>query len=291
MPDDLLPSDSFSEIVNTHYKDPNSFNQVVNDLFAKMADGGYFGASKIPHFNGDLFNNSDTVELSETALLHLAETVNKNWRDIDPSIFGTLFERALDASKRAQLGAHYTAAADILRVIKPVILKPLRREWQDAKRAAESLLAREKRVAALARLEAFRRRLATLRVLDPACGSGNFLYLALRALLDLEKEVIDFAAHTAGMARIHSTRNPPSNPTSSSASSSIPTPPRSPAPPSGSAISSGTRPTASPIPIPPSSPPWIPSNSATPSSPPTPPANPANPNGPPLNSSSAIHRF
>ncbi len=193
--DDLLPSDSFTDIVNTHYKDPNSFNQVVNDLFAKMADGGYFGASKIPHFNGDLFNHSDTVELSGTALFHLQQTVWKNWRDIDPSIFGTLFERALDASKRAQLGAHYTSAADILRVIEPVLLQPLRREWGEVRQAAESLLTREQRDAAWAKLAAFRRRLATLRVLDPACGSGNFLYLALRALLDLEKEVIDFAAH------------------------------------------------------------------------------------------------
>ncbi len=192
--DDLLPSDSFTKIVNAHYKDPNSFNQVVNDLFAKMADGGYFGASKIPHFNGDLFNHSETVELSGTALFHLQQTVWKNWRDIDPSIFGTLFERALDASKRAQLGAHYTAAADIMRVIDPVLLKPLRREWEDVQSDAEKLLKREKRDDAFSALAAFRRRLATLRVLDPACGSGNFLYLALRALLDLEKEVIDFAA-------------------------------------------------------------------------------------------------
>ncbi len=192
--DDLLPSDSFTDIVNTHYKDPNSFNQVVNDLFAKMADGGYFGASKIPHFNGDLFNHSDTVELSGTALFHLQQTVWKNWREIDPSIFGTLFERALDASKRAQLGAHYTAAADILCVIEPVLLKPLRREWQAIRQAAESSLSREKRDDASARLAAFRHRLATLRVLDPACGSGNFLYLAMSSLLDIELEVIEFAA-------------------------------------------------------------------------------------------------
>ena len=152
---------------------------------------------QIPHFNGDLFNHSETIELSGTALFHLQQTVWKNWRDIDPSIFrhGTLFERALDASKRAQLGAHYTSAADILRVIEPVLLKPLRREWQAIQTDAEKLLTNvEKRDDAFATLVAFRHRLATLRVLDPACGSGNFLYLALRALLDLEKEVIDFAA-------------------------------------------------------------------------------------------------
>ena len=191
---DLLPSDSFSEIVESHFKDPRAFNQIVADLFDKMADGGFFGRDIIPHFNGDLFNHSDTVELSDVALFHLQQTVWKNWRDIDPSIFGTLFERALDASKRAQLGAHYTAAADILRVIEPVMLKPLRREWDEVRAAAETALTRERRDDAFARLDAFRQRLATIKVLDPACGSGNFLYLALRELLDLEKEVIDFAA-------------------------------------------------------------------------------------------------
>ena len=191
---DLLPNDYFSEIVKKHYKDPSYFNDVVADLFTYMAEGGRFGRDIIPHFNGDLFNHSDTVELSDVALFHLQETVRKNWRDIDPSIFGTLFERALDASKRAQLGAHYTAAADILRVIEPVLLKPLRQEWDEVRAAAETALKRERRDDAFARLDAFRQRLATLKVLDPACGSGNFLYLALRELLDLEKAIIDFAA-------------------------------------------------------------------------------------------------
>ena len=164
------------------------------------------------------------MELSATALQRLGEATQKNWRNIEPSIFGTLFERALDASKRSQLGAHYTGADDIMLVIDPVVMEPLRREWDAARAEIETLLdggeASESGLrdlldygpqswqsenlenpdsdhppeAALARLEAFQQRLASVKVLDPACGSGNFLYLALRSLLDLEKQVIDFAA-------------------------------------------------------------------------------------------------
>ena len=206
-----------------------------------MATGGFSGADEIAHFNGDLFNVVDTVELSTTALQRLGEACERNWRDIEPSIFGTLFERALDASKRAQTGAHYTGAEDIDLVVEPVVMTPLRREWDAARVEIESSEAgfsgledlqdygRQSRQsesseagfsgfedlrdygrqsgqsenpvnpdsddsAARQRLEAFRERLASVRVLDPACGSGNFLYIALRSLLDLEKEVIDYAA-------------------------------------------------------------------------------------------------
>ncbi len=124
----------------------------------------------------------------------LGEAVVANWRSIEPSIFGTLFERALDASKRAQTGAHYTGADDIELVVEPVVMTPLRREWDAARHEIDLLLDEANTDAARERLEAFRRRLASVTVLDPACGSGNFLYIALRSLLDLELAVIDFAA-------------------------------------------------------------------------------------------------
>ena len=205
----LLPDGLFTRIVQQHYRDPARFDRAIRSLFAQMATGGFSGADEIAHFNGDLFNVIDTVELSTAALQRLGEACEKNWRDIEPSIFGTLFERALDASKRAQTGAHYTGADDIALVVEPVVMTPLRREWEAARREIEGLL--EGELADLAahgeivepqvqderaqqRLEAFRRRLASVTVLDPACGSGNFLYIALRSLLDLEREVIDFAA-------------------------------------------------------------------------------------------------
>ena len=189
----LLRSGLFSDIVRNHWKNPDVFNHAVKNLFDQMAGGGLFGADAIAHFNGDLFSESETVELSGVSLFKLMKAIDKNWRDIEPSIFGTLFEGALDATKRSQLGAHYTSPGDIMLVVEPVLMKPLRREWDDARHDAEALLAQSDRDGALMRLKAFQERLASVTVLDPACGSGNFLYIALRSLLDLEKETIDFA--------------------------------------------------------------------------------------------------
>ncbi len=191
----LLPKGLFTEITKQHFRSPETFDQVVRALFASMKDGGFFGQHRIPWFNGDLFNELDTVELSEVALYELVNAADKNWRNIEPSIFGTLFEGALDAAKRAQLGAHYTGSDDIMLVVEPVVMKPLRREWDDARNRADVLNDDGKPEEALAALGAFRRRLTEVTVLDPACGSGNFLYITLRSLLDLEKEVIDHAAN------------------------------------------------------------------------------------------------
>ena len=190
----LLPGGLFSRIVRQHNHDPNTFDLAVRGLFDQMAkaEGGLFGADRVSYFNGDLFNSADTALFSDVALYHLAQAAQKDWRSIEPSIFGTLFERALDASKRSQLGAHYTGAGDIELVVEPVVMEPLRREWAAAQGEANRLAARGEEGAARDRLEAFRERLASVTVLDPACGSGNFLYVALRSLLDLEKRVIDF---------------------------------------------------------------------------------------------------
>ena len=190
----LLPGNPFSQVVHQHYRNPPVFDSAIGDLFQQMAGGGMFGATQIAHFNGDLFSNAETVELSESALQRLEEATRRNWRNIEPSIFGTLFERALDASKRAHLGAHYTSADDIMLVVDPVVMAPLRTEWEEVQQEVGNLLVEENRDAARVRLAAFQQRLFEVEVLDPACGSGNFLYLALRSLLDLERQTIDFAA-------------------------------------------------------------------------------------------------
>ena len=190
----LLPDGLFTQVLRQQFRNPKVFNQAVSGLFEQMSGGGLFGATEIAHFDGDLFSTTDTIELSTVALQRLVEASGKNWRNIEPSIFGTLFERALDASKRAYLGAHYTSADDIMLVVDPVLMDPLRREWESARQEVDDFLGNDDHPAARARLEAFQRRLASVTVLDPACGSGNFLYLALRSLLDLEKSVIDFGA-------------------------------------------------------------------------------------------------
>ena len=214
----LLPEGLFTSIMYDNRERPDLCNQAITGLFEKMAGGGMFGAKQIAWFNGDLFRADTPIELSPVALQRLGEACAQNWRSIEPSIFGTLFERALDASKRAQTGAHYTGADDIELVVEPVVMTPLRREWETARAEIESSEAGfagledfrdygrqsgqsvnpvnpdSDNPPARQRLEAFRERLASVRVLDPACGSGNFLYIALRSLLDLEREVIDFAA-------------------------------------------------------------------------------------------------
>ena len=121
-----------------------------------------------------------------------------DWSQVEPAIFGTLFERGLDPSKRSQLGAHYTDRGSIMRLIEPVLMTPLRRDFEKTKEQVEALLAQGKKVTArtpadqnpVAVFNAFLERLRAVRVLDPACGSGNFLYLALQALKDLEREAI-----------------------------------------------------------------------------------------------------
>ena len=190
----LLPEGLFTRIVAQNYRAPARFDGAIRSLFAQMAAGGFAGADPIARFNGDLFQAGDTVPLNTAALQKLGEACASNWRNIEPSIFGTLFERALDAAKRTLLGAHYTGAEDIMLVVEPVVMQPLRREWDAARREIDDLRADDDHSGAYARLEDFRRRLASVTVLDPACGSGNFLYLALRSLLDLEKQAIDYAA-------------------------------------------------------------------------------------------------
>ena len=190
----LLPEGLFTRIVAQNYRAPAHFDGAVRSLFAQMAAGGFAGADPIARFNGDLFQAGDTVPLNSAALQKLGEACASNWRNIEPSIFGTLFERALDAAKRTLLGAHYTGAEDIMLVVEPVVMQPLRREWDAARREIDDLRADDDHSGAYARLEDFRQRLASVTVLDPACGSGNFLYLALRSLLDLEKQAIDYAA-------------------------------------------------------------------------------------------------
>ena len=189
---DLLPESVFTRITKRYSTDSTRFNMVVRNLFAQMSVGGAFGIEDIPYFNGDLFDGAEPVELNDSALLQLALATDENWRNIEPSIFGTLFERALDATKRSSYGTHYTSADDIMLVIEPVLMKPLRREWNAAKSNADALLADGETAAAFAVLDAFRERLTNVTVLDPACGSGNFLYIALRSLLDLEREVIAY---------------------------------------------------------------------------------------------------
>ena len=201
---DLLPPNLFTRLIQSTRRQPAAFAAQLGQLFRAMSTGGWFGPEQIAHFDGRLFDDDHVPELDSESLDILARVSTLDWSHIEPSIFGTLFERSLDPAKRSQLGAHYTSKEDILLIVEPVLMAPLRRRWAEVQEQAQELAGRrdaagtartrERHHAALsALLLEFAGEIAATRVLDPACGSGNFLYVALRQLLDLEKEVVTLA--------------------------------------------------------------------------------------------------
>lgn len=192
----LLPDKVFSELVRVRYKDTTTdqFLKSLQILFRAMKEGSStFGSHVIPWFNGGLFEDDFVPEMLSANVRELLDACNKNWASIDPSIFGTLFERVIDESKRAQLGAHYTSKDDIMLVIEPVLMASLRAKWRKIKAEAENQIKQGISSAAFVTLKKFSDEVSSIRVLDPACGSGNFLYIALHELLDLQKQIIVFA--------------------------------------------------------------------------------------------------
>ena len=190
----LLPQGLFSDLLKGGLDDPRHLATTLESLFNVMATGGAFGKDKIRHFNGHLFEEATVFELTEDELRKLCEASEADWQFIQPSIMGTLFSRALEPEQRAQLGAHYTSEEDIKTLLEPVLMAPLRREWAALKKKLTAAYVSGKGTAAQReQLAAFQKKLAALTVLDPACGSGNFLYVALQLLLDLEKDVIAYA--------------------------------------------------------------------------------------------------
>ncbi|MGH6946915.1 MAG: class I SAM-dependent DNA methyltransferase, partial [Kiloniellales bacterium] len=176
---------------------PAEFEPLCRSLFGAMQGGGRLGFERVEWFNGGLFDDDSTLPLTRPHIEQALDAAAMDWSQIDPSVMGTLFERGLDPDKRSQLGAHYTDAEKIMKIIEPVIQRPLAAEWAEARAGIEALLAKGAQSAApgvrtKARNDAaklykgFLDRLRSFRVLDPACGSGNFLYLALQTLKDLE---------------------------------------------------------------------------------------------------------
>jgi hypothetical protein len=199
----LLPERLFTRVIENTQPHPEQFRDVVGKLFGAMARGGHFGAEKIAYFNGDLFEDGEVLDVTADEMRVLREVTDLDWSSIDASIFGTLFERALDPDKRSQLGAHYTSREDIEKLIEPVVMEPLRREWAAVRAEVDKLIdvpvfTKQRRDKTSQVLRAFLNRLHTVTVLDPACGSGNFLFVTLQKLKDLEKEVIVFAARFVG---------------------------------------------------------------------------------------------
>ena len=188
----LLPGRMFERLVNNKQATPERLTQGLTQLFGTMQNGGLYGVDDIPWFNGGLFQTIAVPPLSAPDLTELRRAADLNWSAIDVSIFGTLFERGLDPAKRSQLGAHYTDPATIERLIDPVIRRPLLQKWELIAQQIQALAAKIAKKgdrhyrAAHALFITWLDELKNYRALDPACGSGNFLYLALKCLKDVE---------------------------------------------------------------------------------------------------------
>ncbi len=196
------PDGIFTHIVKQSLNRPSIFTKYLQNLFAAMNDGGELMMRDIRYFNGTLFIYTHVEELLPEALEALIQAADLNWKAIEPSIFGTLFERSLDPNKRSQLGAHYTSREDIELIVRPVLMDPLLDQWKTAQLEAANVRERydkaqtgRARNAAVAQLlelrEGILKKIRGITVLDPACGSGNFLYVALQLLMELERDVIE----------------------------------------------------------------------------------------------------
>jgi hypothetical protein len=188
----LLPGRMFERLVNNRQITSDRLTTGLRDLFTVMRDGGLYGPDDIPWFNGGLFKKIAVPKLELLDVTELRNAAALNWSAIDVSIFGTLFERGLDPSKRSQLGAHYSDPATIMRLIEPVVLRPLLEEWKKAAGEIGVSMDKSKKRGDRAHKAAqtvfveWLHKLEAYRILDPACGSGNFLFLGLKALKDIE---------------------------------------------------------------------------------------------------------
>lgn len=201
----LLPDHLFRQMIGRDRGSPANFTRKLRELFNAMSTtGSTFGPYDIHYFNGGLFADDEAFELGSADMTVLRSAAALDWSQVEPAIFGTLFERSLNPGKRSQLGAHYSSREDILLIVEPVVVAPVQRRWEAVKTEATALAEAAKdargraytklRTDLQAKLFAWVEELSHVRIRDPACGSGNFLYLALRRMLDLWHEARIFSA-------------------------------------------------------------------------------------------------
>ncbi len=177
---ELLPKDMFSEILINAKDGKGNTYDLIHGLFSQMnskepARGGRFKG--VAYFNGGLFANPEAIELTSTELEMLYKAADSKWSKVNPAIFGTIFQSSMGAEARHAFGAHFTTELDILKIVHPTIIQPWREKIAKAKTLTE--------------MKQLRRELAEFKVLDPACGSGNFLYVAFRELKRVEMELLN----------------------------------------------------------------------------------------------------
>ena len=201
----MLEKEPFKTALRDRWvKSPADFPTGISHLWEAMDKGTMFGFDKVLRFNGGLFSSTEALPLTKDQLSDLLAAAELDWGAVEPTIFGTLVEKALSAADRERLGAEFTPREYIERLIRPAMLEPLRDDWtfalgQSRQMIASASIDREgefrepskaERAAAADVLVEFHAKLCKLRVLDPACGSGNFLYVSFALLKDLEQEVL-----------------------------------------------------------------------------------------------------
>ncbi len=198
----LLPDRAWLDLLESLREDEKNFPPVVESLWKTMNDGGYSPLLRkdVLQFNGGLFESNHALPLNHDQIYLLIEAANSRWRDVEPAIFGTLLERALNPKERHALGAHYTPRAYVERLVLPTLVEPLRDDWRNMQAVITELVASDKSDAAVEAAQQFHRQLCNTRVLDPACGSGNFLYVALEHMKRLEGEVLE-TLHALGSSQ------------------------------------------------------------------------------------------
>lgn len=188
---DLIPRDSFTNMLVKLRGHPEHVQPTLKGLWQTMNSGGFSQVlmQDLKRFNGGLFKDADALPINALQLGLLIEAAQADWKQVEPAIFGTLLERALDKKQRHKLGAHYTPRAYVERLVMPTIIEPLREDWKVVQAAVQRLTEDDKQGEARKLVRDFHRKLCEVRVLDPACGSGNFLYVALEMMKRLEGEV------------------------------------------------------------------------------------------------------
>ena len=189
----LLPKRAFVDLLESLKGNPAQFVPLVGELWRAMDRGEFSAAVRadLLKFNGKLFKQPLVLPLDRNQIELLLSAARANWREVEPAIFGTLLERALDPTERHALGAHYTPRAYVERLVLPTIVEPLRDNWKNVQAAALVLAGEGKLKEAQQQVREYLKQLCEVRVLDPACGSGNFLYVTLEHLKRLEGEVLN----------------------------------------------------------------------------------------------------
>ncbi len=197
---DLLPRESFRDLLVKCEADPSRLSPMVGQLWEAMDKGDFAFAleAKVRRFNGEFFRTRTVLPLPREEIGELRQAAGYDWRDVDPSIFGALLEQALDKTERKRLGAHYTPRAYVERLVVATVIEPLRTEWNSVLATVERQKSEGRAKEAAAAVAAFHDKLCRVRVLDPACGTGNFLYVSLELVKRLEGEVLEALADLGG---------------------------------------------------------------------------------------------